>query len=88
MRHWHVYTDGSSEFVPPFGYIDGFGVYFKTILDLYDPVPPHLGQTNNASEIYACIIALIFFVKCNIVIITDLDHVFVGATGRGLHIEG
>ena len=76
-----IYTDGSSERVLPIGYIGGYGVHVPNTLDLGAPMPAHLPQTNNATEVYAVTQGLKIFPQANLALMTDCALVYLGATG-------
>ena len=76
-----IYTDGSSERVLPIGYIGGYGVHVPNTLDLGAPMPAHLPQTNNATEVYAVTQGLKIFPQANLALMTDSALVYLGATG-------
>ena len=50
-------------------------------LDLGAPMPAHLPQTNNATEVYAVTQGLKIFPQANLALMTDSALVYLGATG-------
>ena len=79
-----IYTDGSSERVLPIEYIGGYGVHVPNTLDLGAPMPVHLPQTNNATEVYAVTQGLKIFPQANLALMTDSALVYLGVTGKSV----
>ena len=77
-----IYTDGSSERFPTFGWVGGYGVYSGAGIEVSDFVPLHLKQTINSAELLVAPVAMTLHADhLKIALSADSEYVLLGVKG-------